>query len=687
MRISASRKKWIIIILSSFIVLIGIAFAFAMSKREGYLKAAVNKVQHKLKVDHQIDFNVESYRFDGLATIVFDGVSVIPVQRDTLAVMNHLGISIRIWPLLFGDIKIGNLDLDRGKISFVKRDTTSNYDFLFRKKVKDSTTVEKPNERNFAEWAQRLAKQIFSKVPDNMRMNDFEISYRDSLVFQHIRVPHAIVDDGDFETSLFLNDHDAEWKLKGFVDGDDQRLKVEVSSKEKDTELPFLRGKYGLGISFDKLVFDLTGIRKVEKNLLHVDGSVEYQNLVVRHRRLSDQAVILPHAVAAGGIAIASDYIALTDKSKITVKDFSIAPKAKFTIKPKKKFELAVQTGPFVAQRFFDAIPEGLFESLAGIEVAGQVDYNLDFAVELDNPDNIVFKSVIDDTDLKVLKWGKAKIDSLNFPFEYDAYDDTTLVRHIVVGPANPSFTPLAQIPYVLKTTVRNTEDPFFYKHNGFEEEAFKLSIRTNLKEKRFKRGASTLSMQLVKNVFLNRKKTMTRKFEEILLVWLMEASGQVSKDRLFEVYLNVIEWGKNVYGISEAAQYYFEKRPQELNLGESLFLSSIIPRPKTGLSSFDYTGHLKAWVQRHFNTYGYIMTKVGDLKEVDVPANYGFYDVLLRPGLRPAAPIVRDTVSLDIIDEHEQLIKEMEKEELEKKSILEKLIGKEKPSSKDAHN
>lgn len=675
---SASRKKWIIIVLGLSVVLIGAAFAFAMSKRDAYLKAAVARAQNKLKHDYQLDFKVDKYRFDGLNTVVFDGVTVVPLDRDTLAAMDHLGVSIRLWPLLFGEVKVGRFDLDRGKISFVKKDSVSNYDFLFRKKAKDTTSVEQPNERNFAEWAQRLAKQVFSKVPDNMRMNDFEISYRDSLIHQRIRVPQAIIDDGDFETSLFLNDHDAEWRLRGFVNGDDQKLRVEVSSREKNTELPFLKGKYGLGVSFDKLVFDLTGIRKVEKDLLHVTGGVEYENLVVKHKRLSDEAVVLPHGVAEGGLAIANDYIALTDKSTVRVKEFSVSPKAKFTVKPSKKIELSIHTGPFIAQSFFDAIPTGLFESLEGVEVAGQVDYDLDFAVELDNPDKIVFSSSIDDTDLKVLKWGRAKIDSLNYPFEYDAYDDTVLVRHILVGPGNPNFTPLEQIPYVLKTTVRNTEDPFFYKHNGFEEEAFKLSIRTNLKEKKFKRGASTLSMQLVKNVFLNRKKTMTRKLEEILLVWLMEASGQVSKDRLFEIYLNVIEWGKNVYGIAEASQYYFKKRPQELTLGESLFLSSIVPRPKTGLSSFDYTGHLKPWVQRHFNTYGYIMTKVGDLKNVDVPPNYGFYEVLLQPALRPPAPKVRDTTSLDVIDEHELLMEEMERDEAEKKSILEKLFGKE---------
>src|SRR5690606_39778449 len=88
-------------------------------------------------------------------------------------------------------------------------------------------------------------------------------------------------------------------------------------------------------------------------------------------------------------------------------------------------------------------------------------DLDLDFAVELDNPDNITFSSSIDDQQLEIIKWGNARIDSLNNPFVYEAYDDTTLLRHIVVGPSNPHFIPLEDIPYVLKTTVRNTEDPF----------------------------------------------------------------------------------------------------------------------------------------------------------------------------------------------------------------------------------
>lgn len=676
MRISSRQKKGLLIVVSTLIVFIGCAFALGMSKRGEYLDKAVLRVKQKLLEDNNIDFQVAQYRFDGLTTVVFDSVVIIPNHQDTLVTVEQVGVQVRVWPLLFGELKIGDLQVDNGKVAFVKKDSVSNYDFLFKKK-KDTVGTAGASDRNFAALAEKLAKQIFAKVPANMRMHNFEVSYKDSLLYQRVRVPEAIIDDGDFETSLFLNDNDAEWIFKGYVDGDDQKLRLEISSKEKNTALPFIKGKYGLAISFDKLIFELSSIKRAAKELLQVNGSFAYENLVINHRRLSDEPIILPHALAEGGIEIAKDYIALKEGSKFVVKEFVFEPTAKFTLKPERKIELGVHTGVFRAQNFFDALPKGLFEMLDGVEVAGDVAFNLDFAVALNNPDSVLFKSSVDDIDLKVIKWGRANIDSLNYPFEYDAYDDTTIVRRFMVGPSNPNFVPLQQIPYVVKTTVRNTEDPFFYKHNGFEEEAFKLSIVTNLKEKKFKRGASTISMQLVKNVFLNRKKTMNRKFEEILLVWLMEASGDVSKDRLLEIYLNVIEWGKNVYGIEEAAQYYFHKKATELGLGESLFLSSIIPRPKTGISSFDHTGHLKPWVQRHFNTYGYIMLKVGDLKEVNVPANYGFNDVLLQASLRPRAPLVLDTLSNGFMDDDSAFFEEIEVEERNKKSILDKLFDK----------
>jgi membrane peptidoglycan carboxypeptidase len=87
--------------------------------------------------------------------------------------------------------------------------------------------------------------------------------------------------------------------------------------------------------------------------------------------------------------------------------------------------------------------------------------------------------------------------------------------------------------------------------------------------------------MQLIKNAFLTREKTLSRKLEEILLVYILENNRIVSKERMLEVYFNIIEWGPNIYGIGEAAQFYFQKYPSELTLNECLYLANIVPSPR----------------------------------------------------------------------------------------------------------
>ena len=192
------------------------------------------------------------------------------------------------------------------------------------------------------------------------------------------------------------------------------------------------------------------------------------------------------------------------------------------------------------------------------------------------------------------------------------------LQRPILVGNANPNFTPLDQISPYLQKSVLTTEDPSFFSHRGFINEAFKQSIIKNIKTKKFSRGASTISMQLVKNVFLTREKTLSRKLEEILLVYLLENNRIASKERMLEVYFNVIEWGPNIYGIGEAAQFYFQKSPIDLTLKECLFLATIVPKPKKFMWQFDNEGNLKSYAAQQQKFISNLMLRRGLLTAED---------------------------------------------------------------------
>jgi membrane peptidoglycan carboxypeptidase len=186
------------------------------------------------------------------------------------------------------------------------------------------------------------------------------------------------------------------------------------------------------------------------------------------------------------------------------------------------------------------------------------------------------------------------------------------------VGPANPFYAPLGQISPYLRNAVLTAEDAGFYSHKGFHEEAFRQAIATNIKNRDFVRGGSTISMQLVKNVFLTRKKTVSRKVEEAIIVWLIENEKIISKNRMFEIYLNIIEWGPDVYGAKDASRFYFGKQPSELNLAESIFLTSIIPSPKRYRSSFDSYGNLRSWKSGYYRLIGGIMARRGLISQED---------------------------------------------------------------------
>ena len=148
-----------------------------------------------------------------------------------------------------------------------------------------------------------------------------------------------------------------------------------------------------------------------------------------------------------------------------------------------------------------------------------------------------------------------------------------------VVGPRNPHWTPYNALPAALKKAVVASEDANFYSHEGVDYEAIREAIKADLRKGRFVRGGSTITQQVAKNLFLTREKTLIRKVKEIVLARRLDDA--LSKARILELYLNVVEFGPMVYGVGHAASYYFGKRPPALTVRECAFLASMLPGPK----------------------------------------------------------------------------------------------------------
>ena len=139
-------------------------------------------------------------------------------------------------------------------------------------------------------------------------------------------------------------------------------------------------------------------------------------------------------------------------------------------------------------------------------------------------------------------------------------------------------WVPLSRIPRHVIDAVVVAEDGTFYEHQGIDWYEVQESIEKNLDEGRMARGASTITQQLAKNLYLSTSKDPVRKVKELLITLLLERV--LTKPRILELYLNVIEWGRGVFGIEAAARVYFGKSASALSLDEAARLAAVIPSP-----------------------------------------------------------------------------------------------------------
>ena len=173
-------------------------------------------------------------------------------------------------------------------------------------------------------------------------------------------------------------------------------------------------------------------------------------------------------------------------------------------------------------------------------------------------------------------------IQALRKPFHYAVYSAKNELVDRVSGPGSKDWFPLVTLPPTLPTAAMTMEDPGFLLHRGFIPQAFENSLIDNLKLDRFHRGGSTITMQLAKNLWLRRDKTFGRKGQEFFLAQELESC--FTKDEILELYLNVVEFAPDVYGVGPAAQHYFKMSPMTLSPVQAFYLASILPRPRNAL-------------------------------------------------------------------------------------------------------
>lgn len=167
----------------------------------------------------------------------------------------------------------------------------------------------------------------------------------------------------------------------------------------------------------------------------------------------------------------------------------------------------------------------------------------------------------------------------------------------LLLGPKNPHWTPLERIPKAMQWAVVVAEDGRFFEHGGIDVTALKEAIEYDLEQKRLARGASTITQQLAKNLYLSREKTLTRKLKELYLARRLEQ--ELSKERILELYLNLIEVGPLVHGVGQGARYYFAKPAAALTPAECALLAAMLPGPRLAYNPYRNLAKVERRAQR----------------------------------------------------------------------------------------
>jgi hypothetical protein len=663
------------IIVISLIILFLIGGYIAYNKREGLLQSAISKAKLKAKRDYNLDVKIGSAHFTGLSTVSFSDITVVPDQRDSLLNIKKFDISIKIIPLIFGNIKLADVVLDNGHLNLTDIKGIKNFDFLFKKK-KDTT--ENKTHADLSELANNLIKQVLYKIPDDLNLKDFLVTFKNDSASIKLLAQTALIKDGKLSSTIKVDDGSATWHFDGKMHPSDKDIDVRLYADGKKVEIPIIEKRYHLKVNFDTIT---TRLEKVENSdgITKIYGYWSVRNLLINHPGLSATDITVPNGSIDANVFVGKNYVSLDSSSQVHIKKITIKPYLKYQLNPVKIYTVKVNTDWMNAQDVFDSFPDGLFDSFTGIQVTGKVKYHLHVFLDSSNPDKVQFESSLAKDNLNIVKYGKTDLGKLNKVFVYTPYEKGKPMPSRIIGPQNPDFTPLGDISPNARNAVMTSEDPSFYTNHGFVEESIRRSIATDIKEKKFKRGGSTISMQLIKNAFLSRQKTLARKVEEILIVWMIENNNIMSKNRMLEVYFNIVEWGRNIYGIGEASRYYFGKSPSELSLGESIYLASILPHPKTGLYSFLPDGSLRPSLQGYFKLIGKLMAGRG-WTQAD-STGYGYSSVSLKPSLRqdiaPVPAAVADSLMKQNNDDEEDTPMAMPIVTEKKPNFFQRIFGK----------
>jgi hypothetical protein len=417
------------------------------------------------------------------------------------------------------------------------------------------------------------------------------------------------------------------WRADGWVDpvAEKGNLDIVADRFTFDRIAPVL--EKSMVRDFDKTSIDVAVKIALEGPRVTFGGNLNLVGLNVFHPLLSEEVV--KDISARGELAGTYDRTARSlaiDKAALQTRgvDYELTGKVEQpdglkpdgTRRASRHVTLRLTIPPVPCQTMLDSIPPQLIPKMVGFQLKGK--FGTDVLVDIDwaNLEATRLEGSVGIRGCKVVKAPK-EMDKkrLEGSFEHEIEVAPDKWETIKIGPESPHFVPILEVSPYIVSSLQTTEDNSFFRHHGFITKEFRTALVKDLQAGYFKYGASSITMQLVKNVLLTREKTLSRKFQELFLTWYVESI--LEKERLFEIYVNAIEFGPGLYGIKPATLQYFGKLPADINPREAAFFSSILPAPKRRYKQF-CQDKLSGWTEAKIERILQLMVKRERLSEQD---------------------------------------------------------------------
>lgn len=426
----------------------------------------------------------------------------------------------------------------------------------------------------------RKLNRKFTK-PSEIRLKDFTLKLRESLL------------------------RDAQFEMRGFIVQESSSNRLEVNGSlnhskrqiilnvlfDSHFKIPFLRSFFDGEISLKGFDAQIYSIEDNDERS-NVKAALNINDMEILSEAVSETKLRNINVGFDLDLNFGADDMIINPATRVYLNKVTGFVNGKIDrLRHQPQFDLQFKLPMIAMDDFFSSVPEALMTRIEGIKVRGAFEFEAALKLDYAQLDSVKYKTKLTvSDDFRVLSLGdsievKVLRDSFEYTFKREDDTDSTFL----VGRNNSYYQPLDSLPPILINSILFCEDNSFFKNDGFNVLQIGRSLRDNIREKKFARGASTISMQFVKNIFLSREKTIARKYQELILTWLFnheklldeKRDKEKHKKRLLEIYLNIIEWGPDVHGVGRATEFYFRKKPIDLTVGESVFLATIIPNPK----------------------------------------------------------------------------------------------------------